>query len=214
VRAKVTYDKKAFSEAFMRNEKPIARAATLAIAETAGDLKLTARASIAQAGFSKKWQNALRVEAYPKRGKQSINAAALIYHKISYASVFEDGARITGKPTLWLPMPNVPKKLLGKKLSPKTFKGPLQYVKRPGKRPLLVTPIRVTAAMAKKPRLGKIAAARINRGTNATGVIRSVPIFFGIDTVRIRKRFDISGATKRAGNKIGSLYFKNLKADE
>jgi hypothetical protein len=214
VKAKVTYDKKSFSEAFMRKERPIAKAATLAIFEAADDLKGTARASIAGAGFSKKWQNALRVEAYPKRGKQSINAAALIYHKISYASIFEDGANISGKPTLWLPMPNIPKKLNGKKLSPKTFKGPLQYVKRPGKRPLLVTPIRVTASMAKKPRMGKIAAARLNRGPNGAGVIRSVPVFFGINTVRIRKRFDIGGATKKVGNTLGALYFKKLKVDE
>ena len=88
MKGKLTYEKGAFSAAFMRSEKPIATAATLAVGDAGAELKSTARASIAGAGFSRKWQNALRVDQYPK-GRISINAAAHVYHKISYAHVFE-----------------------------------------------------------------------------------------------------------------------------
>ena len=213
MKATVKFKRGEFEKAFMRNELTIARAATFAVKEAGLDLKKSARGSIASAGFSKKWQNALRVDAYPKRDI-SINAAAHVYHKISYAHVFEDGAKISGKPTLWLPMPNVPKKHAGETLTPKRFPGVLQYIKSKSGRPLLVAQIRVSKSMANRAQMGKVSMAAIKRGTIGSGVIRSVPIFFGIDTVRIRKRFDIRGATKNAAGRLGQLYYKNLKADE
>src|SRR5437868_12920194 len=84
-------------------QRPIAKAATAAIREAGDIAKRDGRASIAASGFSRKWQNALRVNIYPPQG-DSMRPAAFIYHKIRYAAVFEDGAVIGGQPLLWLPL--------------------------------------------------------------------------------------------------------------
>src|SRR5262245_6468951 len=76
-------------------QRPIAKAATAAVHETGEIAKRGGRASIAAAGFSRKWQNALRVNNYPSQG-QSLRPAAFIFHKIRYAGVFEEGAVIRG----------------------------------------------------------------------------------------------------------------------
>ncbi len=89
-----------FDEAMREMQRPMAEAATSAMQEAADNIKSEGRAKIASAGFSKKWQNALRVDAFPRRGKVSINAAAFAFHKIPYADVFEEGATIRGKPRL------------------------------------------------------------------------------------------------------------------
>src|SRR3954470_15419731 len=88
-------------------QRPIAKAATAAVREAGDIAKRNGRANIAAAGFSRKWQNALRVNVYPQHG-DSLRPAAFIYHKIRYAGVFEEGAVIRGQPLLWLPLPTVP----------------------------------------------------------------------------------------------------------
>ena len=88
-------------------QKPIAKAATAAMKDAGDVAKRTGRSSIASAGFSRKWQNALRVNIYPAQG-DSMRPAAFIFHKIRYAGVFEEGAVIRGQPLLWLPLGNVP----------------------------------------------------------------------------------------------------------
>src|SRR5207253_846581 len=78
-------------------QRPIAKAATAAVREAGEIAKRNGRASIAAAGFSRKWQNALRVNVYPPQG-DSMRPAAFLFHKIRYAGVFEEGAVIGGKP--------------------------------------------------------------------------------------------------------------------
>ena len=79
-----------FAKAMEDAQRPIAKAATAAIREAGDIAKRNGRASIAAAGFSQKWQNALRVNIYPPQG-DSLRPAAFVYHKIRYAGVFEDG---------------------------------------------------------------------------------------------------------------------------
>jgi Family of unknown function (DUF6441) len=79
-------------------QRPIAKAATPAIREAGEIAKQNGRASIAAAGFSRKWQK--RVNIYPPQG-DSLRPAAFIFHKIRYASVFEEGAVIGGQPLLF-----------------------------------------------------------------------------------------------------------------
>jgi len=99
---------KGFVDAIVKEmQRPIAKAATATIREAGKIAKRDGRASIAAAGFSRKWQNALRVNIYPPRG-DSMRPAAFIFHKIRYAGVFEEGAVIGGQPFLWLPLPTVP----------------------------------------------------------------------------------------------------------
>ncbi len=186
---------KAFEEAFLRKHKVVAQAATFAMQETGQNIKDDARKSIARAGFKRKWQNAMRANVYPGKGKHSIDAAVYVYHKIPYAHVFEFGARIAGKPYLWVPTKNSPARIGRSKVTPRKFAAqiaPLRSAKG-GKRPMLV------------------ANYRRGRGRRKKGAPQSVPVFVGIKSARIPKKFNIVGAFKKAAGRVAGLYFKHFK---
>lgn len=177
--------RKGMEQAIKDYREPIAKAATAAVTEAADVAKADGRNSIARAGFSTKWQNALRADVFPRKGKTSMSPAALVFHKIPYAEVFERGAKIRGNPLLWIP---VGKAARGPRISPKGYAvrvSPLVSVNRPGKPPLL----------AEKSRPGT----------------RGEVVFIGIDAVSIRKKFDIIGSVKRAAARLGEFYLKNVK---
>jgi hypothetical protein len=203
-----------FFRALTEGEKPMARAATSAVREAAELAKAGGRASIAAAGFSKKWQNALRANVYP-RGRDSIRAAALIYHKVPYAQVFEEGAVIHGKPYLWLPLPNAPFGSGGKRIPPSKFRAqtgsPLYTIRRPGKPPMLGAHVRMTAARASKA----ISLSLLRRGRNpgGRGAVQLVPLYVGVDAVSLRKRFAIIDAIQRAAAQLPELYLKHFRDD-
>jgi hypothetical protein len=192
---------------------PIKEAATGAIRDVAEIAKTKGRANIASAGFGKGWQDALRAQAYPKK-KATINAAAWVYHRIRYASVFEDGAQIRGKPHLWLPMTGTPKVGKWQKLTPATFQAKYGTKLVPMKnaaKPLLGAPMSVTKAAARKGPPYKITKAALRRGATAQGVIRTVPLFVGVDTVSIRRRFNLERVFAAAADRLPALYLDNLK---
>ncbi|RWQ12332.1 DUF6441 family protein [Mesorhizobium sp.] len=214
--ARFRYQKKdgEFGAALASMEVPIGFAGTAAIAEAADIIKREGRRDIAAAGFSKRWQNALRVNLYPKRGA-SMNAAAVIYHKIQYAGVFEEGATIVGKPLLWLPLPDAPKGRGGASIRPSEYRArighPLYSIRRPGKAPLLGANIRVTKARSQKG----ISLSQLKRGRNpgGKGEVRLVPLYIGVPRVNIRDRFSIREITERAAARLGDLYLKHLNPD-
>jgi len=89
------------------------------------------RANISAAGFSSRWQTALTSNFYPNEGK---DPAALIFHRIPFAGVFERGVTISGRPLLWLPIEqNLPPGVR----SPKQYGKKLVSVNVAGKPPLL-----------------------------------------------------------------------------
>jgi hypothetical protein len=190
---------KGFVDAIVKEmQRPIAKAATAAVREAGEIAKRDGRASIAAAGFSRKWQNALRVNIYPPQG-DSMRPAAFIFHKIRYAGVFEEGAVIGGQPLLWLPLPNVPLRR-GRPMTPSQYTrsiGPLVSVQRPGGSPLLFP----------KPRSG-----RGRRRRAAAGAERE-PLYVGLSSVAIAKRFNIKGAAQNAAAQLPSLFAKHLRAD-
>lgn len=201
-----------FAEAMVEHYRPIAEAGSAAMRDAANDIKLRGRADIAAAGFGKRWQNTFRVDTYPKRGV-SANAAALIYHRIPYADVFETGATIRGKPTLWVPLSSTPKKIGRKRMSAKNFRreiGPLQFIKG-GRRPLLAARISVRSAKAKTP--GRVTLAALRRGAIGGGPVRSVPLFVGVPSVTLRDRFSLREITRRAADSLPQLYLKHFQAD-
>lgn len=205
-----------FEEAVNELNRPIAEAATAAMKEAAEIAKTEARASIAAAGFSRRWQNTLRVEVYPKRDV-STNPAALIYHRIPYADVFETGATIRGNPRLWLPLPSAPKRISRQRPTPKRIgqlaPDGLQFVKRPGGNPLLAVKVRVSRTKAAE-REQKLTAPQIRRGSRSgRGIVKSVPVFVGLKTVEIGKRFNVRGAVENARDRLASLYVNNFRGD-
>lgn len=206
-----------YEEAIAEMYKPIATAATRAIRDAADIAKAGARADIARAGFSTRWQNALRVDAYPKRSAVSANAAAVIYHKIPYAGVFEEGATIRGKPRLWIPMRHAPKKIGRNRFNPTNFVrnvGQLQPIKRGGK-VFLGAKVAMSKSRAQADRLSKVTLSSLRKGASGDvgkrSVIRVVPLFVGVPSVTLRKRFNIADVVSRASGKLAALYMKHLQ---
>jgi hypothetical protein len=208
-------------EAALRDKyKPLAEAGSAAMIETAETIKTEGRRDIASAGFGKRWQNALRVDVYPKRGV-SLNAAALIYHKIPYADVFETGATIRGKPRLWLPLSTTPKKIGRNRMTAERYQkeiGPLRLIKRPGKKPLLAGEMSATTAQIRSGLAGKVTLARLRKGSGKVDTRTSgrmfVPLFVGVDSVKLRDRFSIREITKRAADRLGEIYLGKVAAKD
>ena len=201
-RFRYRYEPASFEVAFRAPYAPMAEAAQRAIAAAGAIVKAEGRADIAAAGLGAGFVKALRVDIYPQ-GRNSLNATAHIYHKIPYAGVFEEGATIRGRPRLWLALPSTPQRYGRKPMTPELFRksiGPLSFVKRPGKRPLLV-------AKAKKGKnMTKISLARFRSGGRGQGPFISVPVFVGVDSVSIRKRLNISGIVRSARDRLPQLY--------
>lgn len=201
-RFRYTYDEGAFETAFGASTTVLQEAAQKAIAAAGEIVKQEGRAEIAAAGLGAGFVKAFRVDIYPK-GRNSLNATAHIYHKIPYAGVFEEGATIRGNPRLWLALPSTPQRYGRKPMTPELFAksiGPLSFVKRPGKRPLLV-------AKAKKGKnMTKISLARFRAGGKGEGPFMSVPVFVGLDTVSIRKRLNITRIVRNARERLPELY--------
>ena len=188
----------------MAAEEPIARAATAAIAEAGDEIKADARAPDRRRRLPRRWQNALRVDHYPKGGETSIDAAAHIWHRIPYAGVFEEGASIGGSPWLWLPLDHAPQKIGRFRMTPRRYPGPLQFVRRAGQAAAPRRAARAQPGEGAEP--GKVSLAAAKKGAQGGGkrrVIRSVPMFVGISTVRMRKRFRIGRIIRRAADRLG-----------
>ncbi len=202
-----------FDRALQGVYEPIAQAATDACREAADLGKTQARASIAAAGFSRQWQNALRADVFPKSPKASASAAVQFYHSIPYAGVFETGAVIRGKPKLYVPLPSAPKRVARRRLTPERFVqniGPLFPMKLKGKT-YLAARLGLSKPAAKRGPPYKMTMAELRRGARFEGVVRTVPIFVGVDLVNIRKRFDVQSAFNAAADALPRLYDKNMR---
>lgn len=212
-----------FKKSVAALEKPIARAATAAAKEV-GDtyIKPHMRAAIGRAGFSQKWQNAARVNYYPKRGT-SINAQIWAYHKIGYAGVFEDGAFIKGDPILWLPITaTAPPRIGTHKTTPDNFIkyiGPLHSVKIAGKPPMLAAYMQGKAGskvtMTKLRRGSALSRLGVRRRRSAAGkALVSVPIFFGVRSTTIKARFNLQAVFKAGAAKLAPAYLKHIQLEK
>jgi hypothetical protein len=121
-----------FNQASDEIKGKILKAAAAAVDDAAQLAVKQGRANIASAGFPTRWQNALAYGT-DKRGDPSAPSAT-IFDRIGFASVFETGKTISGKPLLWLPIEaNLP---AGVK-SPKKYGKKLVSVNVAGKPPLL-----------------------------------------------------------------------------
>lgn len=215
-----------FGKEFQIAFSDVSDAGYAAIVEAGTTVKTQARLNIASAGFSTKWQNALRVNIYRNKG---IDAAAYIYHKIFYAGVFEDGATIAKNKPMWVRLPSTPKKIGTKSLTAARFSseiGPLQYVN--GSKPLLFGKVAVNGPGDTSVTLNKIRQA-YGRSTKRQGSktrnlaggqlaregysVKSVPMFVGVSRVKIPKKFSIADICQNAANRLAELYTKNFKGD-
>jgi hypothetical protein len=172
------------------------------------------RQDIREAGFSSRWANALRVDRYPRKGKVSMTPAAFIYHNIQYAGVFEEGAKIQGNPMLWLPLSGTPKRIGRNVTNPNRLRsilpdGKLVSIESRSGTPLLAATIRLSRAQAAKPE-PKVSLSALKRGREGSGILRTVPLFFGVKATTIGKKFSIKEICERARDRIPSLYASNF----
>lgn len=200
------------------------KAANLALRDVGREALKEGRGAIESAGFSRQWVNSLRLIMFPKGSATSLNPVAYIHSTINYSDIFETGKTIAGHPFLWLPLPAVPP-MLGSgtrfggvvrrpHMTPSQFVrfvGPLFTMRRAaGKPPMLGTPI--PGSRRAKITKGRIrrAGARMAGGARATQL---APMFIGVRSVNIPKKFDATGAIERSGaeENLATYYLKELE---
>jgi hypothetical protein len=184
--------------------KDLQRAAEEAVTRTIDDAKKRGRQSIAAGGFGPRWQNTLTTRFYPNRDRP-LSPAAILYHKIPYARVFEYGERVAGKPLLWIPLPSVPPGRGSHALTPAQYRariGELRSVNRPGKPPMLVgRGSRSSIARATSTEV------KLRRSAHRKGILGDwVPMYIGVPAVQNRKRFDLRGAVQAAAANMNRYF--------
>jgi len=125
---KVTVDQPAWLKMIRDKQRPVATAAVEALQEVATEAVIEGRANIAGSGhFGPKWQSGLqyRMKNAEAGGEPSLQAQAIIFHRLGIAGVFEHGATIEGHPLLWIPTTpgGPPASRSGKKLVSATIRG-------------------------------------------------------------------------------------------
>lgn len=172
------------------------------------------RANIAQAGLGIKWQNATRAKTNPDRaGVYSLHPSVYLHHRIPYAGVFEDGATIKGNPLLWIPLPDTPKRIGSKRLTPELYAtsiGDLWSFKSKAGTPLLGARVRVPRRSA-GGRLAKVSLSRLRRGTSAgTGVLQTIPLYVGIRQTNISRRLSVFEIGEASRDRYPEFYARNF----
>ena len=210
-------------------------AATKAMREAGNLLKTEGRANIRQGGLSAKFANAWRVSVFPKTGT-SLDPAVYGRHNIPYATIFETGGAIRAKRgLLWLPLPTVPK--VGKRIArPRDLTGvKLFSIKTQGGPPLLAAKIRSAGANKNSRIRGQVSLPALRAGTdadkirktsrlkakqrggvkasNATANAITVPLFHGVPSVTLRRRFNLAGVTQKVAARVPELYEKHAPKD-
>jgi hypothetical protein len=179
---KVTVDKPRWLQMIRDKQRPVAEAAVAALREAAADSVQEGRQNIAGAGkFGGAWQSGLqyRTQNVEEGGEASLQAKAIIFHRMGIAGVFEHGATIEGKPLLWLPTDSSapPASRSGKRLVSATVHG----------RPML-----------------------FDAGDRARD---RKPLYIGVPSVRIPKKWRIIEIVKEHAKELGILFLKHFKAD-
>ncbi len=202
--------------------RPVAKAAKLAIEDAGEILKTEARAHIRAVGFSKRWANAYRVTVYPKT-RDSIDAAAqgLLKH-IDYSDIYALGGTIVGSPLLWVPFSTTPKldnRRTSASIKSYEAKGvELEAIHNRG-HPILGVKVQMTKSQARQKRI-KLTKADVTRGFRkaprqkkgrAAFVWKVVPLFFGLRSVTIKKRFSWERVQSKVQALVPALYDKRIR---
>lgn len=166
-------------------KEEIARAATTTMKQAGDEFKSKARANIAASGMGSRMQNSFRVNVYPAN-RIALAPAIFGYHVAGYAELYENGGVIQPRrgTKLWIPLPTVPMKS-GRRPSPRKLGIKLTSVNVRGKKPLLV--------------------GRVN------GTAKPVPLYVGVNSVTVRKRWNIAGVAEAISNRLPVIFDQVLK---
>lgn len=219
MKVQFSYPRGAFRREFEKHARTVAAAATGAIRDAAKEVLANGAANIASAGFSARWQRGLRAPVTPKTGNADKTASAHVFHIRGFASIFETGGAISGKPLLWLPLPTLPDKIGVKLMTPKNFVasvGSLHTIKAPGKPPMLgaymqgIAGSKVTLAKLRRGQaLAKLGVGRRGGTYGSRGVV-SVPVFVGVNQVTLQKRWNLTGVYAAAIQNLAPNYERRL----
>jgi hypothetical protein len=194
-------------------ERIMAKAATQAMRDVGKEAVRKGRESIAAAGFSSKFQRTLRAINRPASG-YVLNPSVYIHTTINYADIFETGKTITGSPFLWLPLPAVPPYQGRPHMTPSQYVrivGPLVTMRRPGGLPMLGAVVE----QGGKPTRGRLRKTFLK---TAFGEKRrptvTIPLFVGVPSVSIPKKFDVKGAVQDSFDDLDKFYAEHLEAYE
>jgi len=197
----------------------MARAITQAMRDAAKLVESRGKAEIARSGLvSPRWRKAFFARAKPRVG-YSLAPTLRGYRRIRYANIFERGGVIhpTKHPFLWLPLPTAPQRLGRKRITPALYIaqiGPLHYIARPGKPPLL-------AGDALKRPIGKATLGALKTGARHAGARKaggkgrhteSVPLFIGIKSAHIGDRLDIDRVYRETAEELPRLFRQRMSA--
>lgn len=217
---KLTDISKELADGFRGMSKPMASAATAAVGIAGENLKTKGRASITGAGLGKRLSNAWRVNYYPK-GKESLSPAAFAYWNLEYGEVFENGARIPGRPFLWRPMSNLPSRIGRGRPTPRelSLKGVKLFGLELNGKPFLAANVRVPKESKSTPltsvTLGQLRKGSRDRKKKAYGkapdVLKAVPLFYGMRSVTLRKRTSLTEIAEGERARLGAYYSGALK---
>jgi hypothetical protein len=203
---KVKYDRNAWRRGLSEAQQQMARAATKAFREGAKEIQRQGQADLASVvgPSNAKWFFA---RAKP-RGGYSLRPSLRGYRRKQFLNIFERGGTIEPlrKQYLWLPLSHVVQRVSRKRLTPRIYErmfGKLQFVKRPGKPPLLLGD--VAAGRGGRRTTGKVTRARLTRGMAATRK-QKVPIFVGLSSVTIHQRLHFDEIYERMRQELPELY--------
>lgn len=197
-----------WSRNLTEDQQEIAKAWTAAY-RAGGELaKVRGRLAIGAAGFSRKWQNALRVNVYPPK-QDSLRPAIYMYHKIPYAGVFNDGDTIRGGQGagfMWLPVVGLPPSVNVNNFEARTGQKLIPFRNPKSGNLVLGVSIKV-----KKVGPTKLSLTRLRRGESGkVGVTETVPVFVGIRQVHIGQKFDLDAVMSSVESELPGLFIRNM----
>jgi hypothetical protein len=177
--------------------------------EVGNQAAAAANANIHAAGFaSKKWE--MRAK-FLGSGTSTLNPKIWLHSITNFEDVFTEGRVIEAKNRdwLWLPFPAVPlwPGDSTRQMSPKKYiqtVGPLVLMWRPGKPPMLGAPT-VGGIKAKSQRRRSAG----HKGPFGASPAVVIPMFVGIPTVEIEKKFDVESAVQKVLDQTQGIYETN-----
>ena len=209
----------ALKKAIQNMDFPIKNAATAAVTLAGINTRDKGRANIGGAGFSSKWQNTWKLKLYQVTPPQ-VDAAAWIYHLIPYSGIFQTGGVIRPRlrKYLWIPLRTTIQKYGRKHISPEQLVREdhiaLFPILRQGKVPLLAAKLKGRVSRRVKNVSLRTLRKRAQKTSDApTSGLTTVPLFFGVNRVAVRKRFQLDEIAQAEANKLPEYYFANLKDD-
>lgn len=200
----------------------MAHAATTAVRQVGINARDAARDIIATAGFGPNWYKSIVSSMHPKRG-DVLNPWAWVHSTINFSDVFEKNKSFGPKyrQYVWIPQPWVPKYpgtgTIGeplRQMGPKKYIeqiGRLQFVHSPGKSPMLLGAIsgRISANQTANLPNKKLGFSAFT-GRKKVRKIQWVPMFIGVPSVTLQKRFDVMPAVQHEASMLDAEYAKDI----